>query len=310
MNRYNRKNLRREADFQNMQTYDSYYTRMKNLALNLFKWENLPKTVDKRYLELTLYNKGFVVFFESPAGYVALNATLGPKMNVYNIPIQRNVFAVNGYQAKLDINNSVIIWNNYLHTNTDFIVQNFLNRMYHVERAIDINIRNQKMPKIIGCDKETEEKILNAYAMIDSNNFIIVTDSGTQTALTSGDSITTFDVSTPYVADKLLVARNQIWNEFLTFLGIENANNDKKERLVSDEVSSNSGNIEGERLIMLNARRDACEEINDMFGLNVSVRYDSDLVSRVNTPDQFAVTAQSTDEQGGADDELPDDNSQ
>lgn len=70
----------------------------------------------------------------------------------------------------------------------------------------------------------------------------------------------------PYHVDKLLVAKQTIMNEFYTYAGIDNANQDKKERLITDEVQANNGQIETMRLAVLDPLRDACKQINDRYG--------------------------------------------
>ena len=89
------------------------------------------------------------------------------------------------------------------------------------------------------------------------------------------DAFQVFDITTPYVGNELQTYKHQIWNEALTYLGIENVNTDKKERLISDEVVNNMGDVEAERFTRLNARRQACEEINELFGLDVQVDFRS-----------------------------------
>ena len=80
----------------------------------------------------------------------------------------------------------------------------------------------------------------------------------------------------PYVSDKLYQLKTQIWNEALTYLGISNLSIQKKERLITDEAIRSQGGTIASRYSRLEARRKACEEINDMFGLNVSVDYRHD----------------------------------
>ena len=70
--------------------------------------------------------------------------------------------------------------------------------------------------------------------------------------------------------------KTQLWNECLTYLGISNLNIQKKERLVSDEVTRNQGGTIASRYSRLNARRQACAKINNMFGLNIEVNYRED----------------------------------
>ena len=80
----------------------------------------------------------------------------------------------------------------------------------------------------------------------------------------------------PYVADKLYQLKTEIWNEALTYLGISNINYQKKERMISDEVLRNQGGTIASRYSRLEARREAVEQINKMFGLDISVDYRED----------------------------------
>ena len=87
------------------------------------------------------------------------------------------------------------------------------------------------------------------------------------------DSVKVLNTASPYVGDKLNILKRQIWNEALTFLGIENVSSDKKERLVSDEVETNLGAVAAQRYTLLNSRREAAEKINKMFGTNIEVNF-------------------------------------
>ena len=88
--------------------------------------------------------------------------------------------------------------------------------------------------------------------------------------------IQTINTQAPYVADKLTETKNQIWNEALTFLGISNVTYQKKERLISDEVMRSLGGTVMSRYSALNERQRACDEINRMFGLDMSVDFQDD----------------------------------
>ena len=83
------------------------------------------------------------------------------------------------------------------------------------------------------------------------------------------------DTSAPYVGNHLQVLKHQYWNEALTFLGVENVTTEKKERLISTEVMSNMGDVEAQRFVRLNARKQACEKINELFGLEVDCDFRS-----------------------------------
>ena len=262
----------------NNQTYIDYYDRLMELALNVFEWENLPPTVDERFLELTLYKYGYCLYFNDEViGNLALTCTIGGQLDVYSIPILRRAYAVNGYNKLCKSSDSVLIFNNYLHTPTQLTIELFSRRLYEIERAIDVNVKAQKTPTAILATEQQRLTMQNLYMQYDGNEPFIFGDKNMDL-----NGIKSIKTDAPFVADKLQILKHQIWNEALTFCGIENSNADKKERLVSDEVGSNYGNIEAQRNVMLNARRQAVEKINRMFGTNINVKFRSSLATLVN----------------------------
>lgn len=272
-----RKKLWLSADL-NFKTYNDYHDRLMELALNVFEWENLPPTVDERFLELTLYDMGYCLYFNDEIiGNLALTCTIGGRLDVYRIPIMRSAYAQNGYRKMCTKNNSVLIYNNYLHTPTALSIDLFAKRLYEIERAIDVNVKAQKTPVAILASEQQRLTMQNLYMQYDGNEPFIFGDKNMDI-----DNIKPIVTNAPFVADKLQILKHQIWNEALTFCGIENSNQDKKERLVSDEVGSNYGNIEAQRNVMLNARKQAVKQINAMFGTNINVKFRSNLETMVN----------------------------
>lgn len=278
MARKDRKKLQVESQYMNNMTYIDYYNRLKELALSVFEWKNLPQTVDERYLEMALYEKGYCLYFNDEIlGNLALNCTLGGQLDVYNIPLQRTAYANNGYTKNCDNKDSVIIFNNFLHTPTDLTIRLFAKRLYELERSVDTNVKAQKTPVLILSSEQQRLTMQNFYMSYDGNEPYIFGDDKLGI-----EGIKVFKTDAPYVADKLQITKHQIWNEALTFLGIENSNADKKERLISDEVGGNYGNVEAQRNVMLNARRKAVQQINEMFGTKIEVGFRSNLLTMVN----------------------------
>lgn len=276
----------------NNKTYIDYYNRLMELALNVFEWENLPPTVDERFLEITLYEMGYCLYFNDPIiGNLALTCTIGGRLDVYRIPILRRAYAVNGYNKMCSAKDSVLIFNNYLHTPTLLTIELFARRLYEIERAIDVNVKGQKTPKAILSSEQQRLTMKNLFMQYDGNEPFIFGDKNLDI-----EGIKSLDIGSPFVADKLQILKHQIWNEALTFLGIENSNQDKKERLVSDEVGSNYGNVEAQRNVMLNARRQAVKKINAMFGTDINVKFRSNLTTMVNTENVMKETEVIVDE--------------
>lgn len=258
-----------ESALLNNRTYLQYYNRLLELAINMYEWKNLPDSVDERFLEMTLFSDGMAVFFRDDVlGELCLQCTIGGELDVYRIPIERTAYATNGYQMRLNSQNSVIIFNNYTHTNSMLDVEMYARRLYEIERTIDVNVKSQKTPLIVRATENQRLTMKNLYMQYDGNEPFIFGDNNLDM-----DAIKVLPTNAPYVADKLNILKRQIWNEALTYLGIENSNTEKKERLVSDEVNSNLGGVAAQRFCRLNARRKAAEQINKMFGLNIEVDF-------------------------------------
>ena len=256
----------------NNATFRQYYNRLTELSVSMFEWKNLPDTVDPRFLELTLFTDGQAVFFEDEVlGYLALQNSKCGKFNVYRVPTERRAFAVNGYQKDLSDKDSVIIFNNYLHSNSRLDVEMFARRLWNLDRAIDVNANAQKTPVLIQCDETQRLTMLNLYKKYDGNEPFIFGDKNL-----NPNAIKTLKTDAPYVADKLYQLKTQIWNEALTYLGISNINITKKERLITDEVTRNQGGTIASRYSRLEARRDACRQINKLFGLDIWCDYRED----------------------------------
>lgn len=270
-------------------TYAYYIDRLTELALVMFEWKNLPDTVDERYLELTLFQNGQTIFFKDEVlGYLGLQCAVNGNFDVYRVPLRRRAYASNGYNNNdLNIDNSVIIYNNYLRTNSVRDIKMFAQRLYDLDCSIDVNARAQKTPVLIQCDEDQRLTMLNAYKEFDGNSPVIFADKNLDI-----NGIKVFQTNAPYVSDKLYQLKTQYFNEALTYLGISNVNFEKKERLVSDEVSRQQGGVIASRYSRLEMRRKACDKINKMFGLNIDVDYREDFRE---IDDELMLTGQTGD---------------
>lgn len=257
----------------NSASYMLYFERLCELAISIFKWNELPATCDERFLELQLMTKGYCLFFNDEImGYLTLPCMIGGALNVYNIPVDRTAYAANGYQNRKTEADSVIIFNNLLHTNDYLMIENYAKRLWLLDQIIDINTNAQKTPVLILCDEKQRLTLKNLYQKYDGNAPFIFGD----TSLNS-QPLSCINTGAPFVADRLQELRTDIWNDALTFIGISNISLQKKERLIKDEVQRNSGGTISSRYARLTARKQACEQINGMFNLNVSVSVREDI---------------------------------
>ena len=280
--------------YMNNRTYQQYYNRLTELALSMFEWKNLPDTVDPRFLEMCLFGKGMAVFFKDEViGFLGLTCTIGGQLDVYRIPIKRRAYATNGYQKELDQSNSVIIFNNYLHTNSMLDVEMFAKRLYNLDRIIDVNVNAVKTPVLIACEEKQRLTMKNIYMKYEGNEPFIFGNSGLDP-----NALKVFKTDAPYLADRLYELKTQYWNEALTYLGISNINTQKKERMITDEVTRNQGGTVASRYSRLEMRKLACKQINEMFGLNIDVEYREDFQQVVERE-----TSEEESTEGGEDNE-------
>ena len=258
-----------ESAKMNNATFRMYFDRLVGIAVSMFEWHNLPKSIDPRFLELSLFTEGKALFFRDEImGELALKFMSAGVLDVYQIPTRRIAFAANGYHKDLDNTNSVIIWNNVMHTNSFNDVEISAMRLYDIQRTIDTNIKAQKTPVMIQCSEEQRLTMKQLYKQYEGNEPFIFADKDLN--MNAVKAITT---QAPYVADVLFNAKKEIWNEALSALGVPVTDRVKRERLLAAEIAGDKAGSYAQQFIRLNPREKACEEINDMFGTDISVTY-------------------------------------
>lgn len=258
----------------NMISSNMYMRRLCELSMSMFKWEGLPESVDIRYLEMELFLSGQALFFKDEVlGYLALGCMANGSFDVYGEPISRRAYSrYSGYNSNaFTEKDSVIIWNNYMRVPSAQDVMYYAQRLWDLDNTIDINARAQKTPILIQCDEKQRLSLLNVYKEYDGNSPVLFGDRNLDI---KGFGVLKTDA--PFVADRLYELKNQIWNEALTYLGISNASYQKRERLITDEVTRSQGGTVASRYSRLAMREQACERINKMFGLDLSVKYRED----------------------------------
>ena len=274
MSRRNKGNgLFGESAIMNNATYIQYFDRLVELSVSMFEWHGLPETVDPRYLELHLFQNGSMVYFRDEVmGDLCLDCIANGQFDVYGNPISRRAYSsYNQYQKTLNESDSVIIWNNYLRQPSVLNVKMFAKRLYNLDRIIDVNANAQKTPVLVQGTEKQRLTLVNLYKEFDGNAPFIFGDKNLDL-----NSLRAISTNAPYVADKLYQLKTQIWNEALTYLGISNLSIQKKERMITDEVQRNQGGTIASRYSRLEARREAVDKINRMFGTDISVDYRED----------------------------------
>ena len=265
----------------NDRTMIDYIDRLKMLSVSLFTWKNLDKyagTGASRFLELSLYEEGRGVFIkDDELGYLALKVNPSDKLNVYNLPTKVMAWSI-GYNKMYNFDDVVYIINNELEKPTREFMELFAYRLYETERTIDINLQAQKTPVLIEGDTKTILTLKNVYMQYSGNIPFIFGNK----QFDISNKLNVLKTDAPYIIDKLDVHKHQIFNDALTVLGIDNANTDKKERLITNEVESNEQLITYYLNCFYKTRKKACEQIKEKFGLDIDIELNKDIIDLLN----------------------------
>lgn len=250
-------------------TFTDYYYRLMLIARSRFAYENLPNGIDEKWIEQFLYTEGKCMFFKDKEnGFMVTKCNPASNLNFYDEPILLRGYGT-GYMGEPLENNEecILIRNNDEMLPTYPTVQLYAMRLAEISRTIDINIHAQKTPVLILCSEKQRMTMKNVYKQWAGNEPFIFGDKNMDV-----DGIRVLNTQAPIVFDKLQIQKHNIWNECMTFLGINNANQDKRERLVSDEVSANNSQIEMNAQVCLKSRERAVKLINEKFNLDIKVR--------------------------------------
>lgn len=249
-------------------TFTDYFYRLSLIALSIFKWENLPNGINERWIEKYLFDIGECMFFKDPILGFRVSKSIDKGINIYNEPIDLEPESTGLTEPKTYKNgiDAVLIKNNDLSIPTLPTLQLYAYRLADLTRAQDVNITAQKTPILIITSDRQKLTMKNVFNQWSGNEPVIYGDKEMNI-----DGVKVLKTDAPIVFDKIQIQKHQLWNEVMTFLGVNNANQDKKERLVDDEVQANNEQVKICLDVMLKARQSACSEINRIFGTNIKV---------------------------------------
>lgn len=273
----------KDAVLLNDASYFDYLDRMRKIALSMFEWENLPDSMNARYLELTLFYKGQAgLLYDSNYGYINTQATDSGYINIYGLPSRIQCYSYR-YNEMRDLyvkgsgepkdKEAILVLNNYDRTPTATTLQLFAYRLAEAQRTADVNIKAQRTPILITTDQRQEFSMRKLYEQYDGNTPVIYADKNSGL---NPDAVRAIKTDAPFICNDILQYKVAIWNEFLSFLGISNLD-EKRERLISSEIDSNNELVNMNLQSYLIPRKKACEEFNQKFGTNISVKVRSDL---------------------------------
>lgn len=278
-----------DTAYVNSETYFDYLFRLKKIALSIFEWVNLPKSMNAEFLEKSLYYFGMAsMLYTKEYGFINTNCAGMDGINLYDLPNKLNCFSNVIHFDRLlytglnketnDESEAILVRNNLDNRATAKTLELFALRLYEAERTCDVNIKAQKTPVMVLVSENQRLLMENLYSQYDGNKPFIFGDK----EQLGENALRAINTNAPFVADKVQEYKKEIWNEALTFLGINNIMIDKKERLITDEANSNNELINLNLQSYFAPRQKACEQFNEKFKLKgtekeISVRVRSDL---------------------------------
>lgn len=253
-------------------TFNNYYYRLKLLAQAVFEWKGLPNGIDEKHIERYLFQHGQCVFFKDfEKGWMITRYNADGKLNYYDEPTTVSPVCNNGQLSAenpvlVNGKNCVLIWNNDNAIPTHYPVLQAANDLTEIKRTIDLNIQAMKTPVLVACTEKQRLSLINAYKQYKGNAPVIVVDK----SMEGLDLIKVMKTDAPIVFDKLRLEWKNTWNDTMTQLGVNNANQDKKERLVADEVAANDEQVARAAWVMLKPRQAAAKRMSELCGEEIT----------------------------------------
>lgn len=288
----------RDALILNDMTENDYLMRMKKIVTSMFEWRNLPDTCNERYLEQCLYYDGqAALLYDNDYGFINTRAVSAGYINIYGLPTMlncwsysynttRNLYVPNSGEGK--DGECILVLNSQDRLPTASTIGLFAYRLALLQRTFDVAVKNARHPLLITTDQRGEYSLKKLYEQYDGNSPVIYAD---KNALTP-DAIKAIKTDAPLILQELNDAKREIWNEFLSFIGVSNLS-EKRERLITSEADSNNELVNLNLQSFLIPRQQACKEFNEKYGFTgtdkeISVRVRSDLYNLVKQYDSIA----------------------
>lgn len=276
-----------DAMLLNSKTYVDYLERMKKICLSMFEWINMPDSMSPRFLEMCLYYNGqAALLYDDELGYLNCMAADGGYINIYGLPTELNCYSFRFNQRRslytVDTGEEkgkecILVMNNYERVPTAHTIELFAYRLAEAQRTADVNISvATRFPLLLTTDQRQLHTLKKLYEEYDANTPVIFADKN----LITPDAIKAIKTDAPFIANDIMDYKVKIWDEFLTFMGLNNLA-EKKERLITNEANSNNEVINLNLQALLIPRKEACKQFNEKYGLMgdkaIDVKVRSDL---------------------------------
>ncbi|MGL6104807.1 hypothetical protein [Romboutsia sp.] len=253
-----------------------------NLAIKRFKWSNLPLGLTTDRLEEMLISHGLLGGFINETGLLTILPMHGvSKVNVYNEFNEYRLYGFNGYDKQVSSDEVCRLKNNPTSSTDIETLSIFAKRISDIESTQEVNLFQMNIPKIIATSRDGILTAKNIIKKIQDFKFVVFTrEKGISSQMKQDDIL---DNTVPYLLDKLSDYENFYRNKVMTYLAINNANTDKKERLITDEVNANNDLLNTILDMMFECRQEFCDEIKLKFNIDIQVEKRSVLDGTLHT---------------------------
>ena len=270
----------------NNSAYFYYRTQLYLKIYSLFDFENLPENWDIDYIKDNLFRDGYITVVEHNGTVWRLTGGL-TGVNVYNNPTEIIIAnpVLGSFNKKIGVDGEILYFNRVdgAYIGLENLVTRYAIMLANCDGSINTTLINSRVAHVFEGETDAEiQSYKKLYDEVSQGKPAVFLKKGKATL--SESNFNFLNVKNTYIGNDIMLTKNSIMNEFLTEIGISNANRDKRERLTDDEVNSNNAETCANVMLWLDTMQRCCEKINKLFGLNISVK----LKNHVTTGDEKA----------------------
>lgn len=261
---------RKPKDVDGVANTSSIYYRNKLFRLFLQRYviENMPKTWEFDYFNEHLFLDGVIGVTDTTAGILALKCGLTgigifeqPTKTIYTNPVLGNFERTIGEDCE-------IIRLQYDYQGIGWILDRYATLLAMCDSSIAVNLMNTKVSWVFGATDKTQAETFKAiYDDITQGKPAVFTSN--QNVGNLKEQMFVMPAKQNFIADDVQLLKRKILNEFLTDIGINNTNLDKRERLTDDEVNANNDEVLANIYHWYDNINDGITKVNNMFGLSL-----------------------------------------
>lgn len=240
------------------------------LVVGRFKWDGLPYGLTSEQFERFISIDGLAVGFRHPSSMLLLPANWAGELNIFYMPTR--YFAVGqGETFDLPATDCVPFYNSSSRASVRDSFEDAVKSLKNIMQAAHSNVRHQKNPWVFAGNQDEVNSLKAAYQNAEDNYILTFVTGRTMKEIETAKRFYPFN--NPFIASDLMCHYREILNNFLTILGYDNVQIEKKERLISDEAHGNDSLVKFNRMDGLRMRQDAAREYNNRFGQNIAVKW-------------------------------------